>query len=107
MDDLIKQVEEDLLKHIVANMEKSTLSVEQSQQLARDFLAILPAKDKADLLDKLNGLGQTYDEAKAVYLDFAKPYHAEKREQALSQLSQLIKQGNIEQAITIAKGAMQ
>ncbi len=101
---VVEEVEKDLLNHIIANMEDGKITVEQSQQLAREFLALLPVHDKDELLQKLNTLGKTHAEAQAVYLDLARPHEETIRQQKLTQMSEHIKQGNIEQAISIAKG---
>lgn len=101
---VVEEVEKDLLKHIIANMEEGKITVEESQQLARDFLALLPVNDKEELLQKLNKLGKTHSEVQAVYLDLVRPHEEAIRQQKLTQMSEHIKQGNIEQAISIAKG---
>lgn len=104
IDPLVEEIEKDLLKHIVENMEQGKITVEKSQQLAKEFLGLLPVVDKQDLLNKLNVLGKSYPEAQAVYLDLALPYEEEQRQQKLQKMSEMIKQGNIEQAIATAKG---
>lgn len=104
MDPFLEEIEKKLLEHITGNMEKGKITIEQSQQLAKEFLALLPVADKEDLLKKLSVLGRTYPEAQAVYLDYALPYEEQQRQQKLTKMSELIKQGNIEQAISTAKG---
>ncbi len=104
MQPLVAQVEEDLLDQIVKDLENNELSAQQAQKLAQDFLAILPTKDKHDLLIKLRNLGNTYKEAQAVFVKYAVPYEEELRHKKLHKMALLIKKGNIEQAITVAKG---
>lgn len=100
----LDQVEKDLVQHIYNNIEKDKLSPIKAKTLAQEFLKLLPAKDKEDLLDKLNKLGQNYEEARQVYADYAIPYEQEKRQRLLDTMREQIKNGNIEKAIEIAKG---
>lgn len=105
VQDLVEQVERELLDEIIANMETDAMSLEDAEQLARDFLAVLPAADKEDLLRKLQGVGEKYIAARSVYLKHAAPHEEQKRQELLDTMSTHIKSGNIEEALTIAKGA--
>lgn len=106
-DEFIKQIEEDLIQQIITSLKGRKLSVEKSQELAKEFLDLLPAKDKEDLLNKLNKLGNEFSEAKKVFADFAIPYEEEKRQRLLNAMREQIKNGNIEKAIEIAKNEYQ
>lgn len=101
---LTSDVERDLLFHIILNMRHRKISVGEAQHLAQEFLALLPAKDKEELLSKLGELGKTYIEAQQVYIKYAGPYKEEKRQQTLTVMRDFIKKGKIEQAIAAAKG---
>lgn len=107
LQQFLTEVESDLLTHIVEHLRGRTISVEKAQQLARDFLSLLPPADKEDLLAKLNTLGKRYQEAQEVYLDYAIPHYEDKRHQTLQQMAHHIKQGEIEKAIEVAKGENQ
>ncbi len=104
-DKLTDDVERELLFHIIWNMHESKLSPEEGARLAEEFLAILPAKDKEELLEKLNILSQKYKEAQSVYLKYADEQNKEKRDDALRLMSEHIQNGNLEEAIRVAKGA--
>ncbi|KKR76809.1 MAG: hypothetical protein UU21_C0003G0002 [Candidatus Levybacteria bacterium GW2011_GWA2_40_8] len=104
--DIVQEVEEvkkELLDLILKHLKENKIEAEKAQELARDFLSVLPIKDQLDLLNKLKNLGEKYPEAEKVYLDELQKASDEKRDLALSQMSQLIKQGNIEGAIATAK----
>lgn len=104
--DLITEVEEvkkELLELIITHLKQNKIQASQAQQLARDFLAVLPIKDQADLLAKLKNLGEKYKEANEVYLEELQKATDEKRDQTLNQMRDLIKQGNIDHAIATAK----
>ncbi len=66
-------------------------------------MSLLPAKDKEDLLNKLNTLGQTYYEAKQTYTDEVVSMEEQKRQEKLAAMREHIKSGNIEAAIAVAK----
>ena len=99
----VEEVKKELLELIIEHLKQNKIQAEAAQQLARDFLAVLPIKDQADLLNKLKNLGEKYPEAEKVYLDELSKASNEKRDQALTQMRDLIKQGNIEGAIETAK----
>lgn len=103
-DDFVTPVERDLLEHIIAGLRSRNLSVDQAEQLARDFLVALPATDKEDLLNKLNVLGKTYKAAQETYVDFVGSHEKQKKEELLNQMRSHIQSGNIEAAIALAKG---
>lgn len=101
---LTSDIERDLLFHIILNMRHRKISVGEAQHLAQEFLALLPAKDKEELLNKLSELAKTYIEVQQVYVKYAGPYTEEKRKETLAAVRDFIKKGKTEQAIAVAKG---
>src|SRR5258708_3355472 len=87
IQNLIIDVEKDLLYQIMLHLRQRKISKEQSQQLAKDFLALLPVQDKKELLDKLYKLGEHNPEAKEVYLKYATPYFEEERLKKLQEMT--------------------
>lgn len=104
VDPLTDDVEKELVQHILENIGEDKLSLENAQKLAQEFLTLLPFKDKTDLVQKLNTLGQEHDEVKPIYLKYAAPMEEEARLKKIEEMSAHIKAGNIEHAITVAKG---
>lgn len=98
-----EKIEKELLELIISHLEKQEMEFEKAQQFAKEFLALLPAKSKPDLLEKLKTLGDTYPEAKEVYLEELSEDLQTKDQQALMQMRNAIQKGNIEHAISIAK----
>lgn len=98
-------LERDLLFQIILNMRHRKISVSEAQRLAQEFLTLLPAIDKEELFNKLHDLGEKYPEARAVYVKHAVPLSEEQRQQTLSTMLAHVRNGNIEQAIAIAKEA--
>lgn len=101
---LVENVEKELLDEIIKNLEQNTLSEEEAQEIAQEFLALLPIEDKQDLLKKLHELSVDHIQTQPVYLQYAKPFEEEEREKKLKQISHHIKKGQIEHALAVAKG---
>ena len=101
---LLENVEGDLLSAIIENMKHNKITTQEAQQLAKDFLALLPIHDKYDLLKKLKDLGGKYDEAQSVFLKYAKPEEEKDRHEKLVSMAEHIKNGDIDKALGVAKG---
>ena len=106
-DDLkkfLENVERDLLLDIILNMRNRKITVGDAEKLARDFLAVLPIRDRQDLLGKLKSLSGKYSEARDVYLKYAAEEHETEKNQAVDTIANHIKNGEIEKALEVAKG---
>lgn len=99
----VEAVKKELLELIITHLKQNKIQAPAAQQLARDFLNILPIKDQADLLVKLKNLGEKYKEAEEVYLGELEKASEDTRDQVLIQMRDQIKLGNIEKAIETAK----
>lgn len=104
LNEVVKDVEKQLLLEIVKNLDQNKITPEQAQNQAKEFIALLPIQDKKDLLDKLFKLAQTNLEVKGVYLNYARSFDEEERHKKLDLMSEHIKKGEIEHALTVAKG---
>ena len=104
LDAYLEDVERDLLKVIIDNMEHRGMTIDQAHNLAKEFLAILPPADKQDLLQKLTGYTTAHPEAKMIADNFRKLYEISRDQETLEKMRQHIQSGNIEQAIMVAKG---
>jgi hypothetical protein len=102
---ILDQVEKDLLAEIVQNLEQSRITPEQAERLAKEFLALLPVQDKHDLLIKLGKFSKLSAAGKSLYLKYAAPIEDEERQQKLTLMSEHIKNGQIDHALSVAKGA--
>lgn len=100
----VTDVERDLLFHILTNMKHRKITVGEAQDLAKDFLAVLPVHDKMQLLDALNDLAKDHPEARAVYAKYAPPVYEKQRDEKLAKMAEYIKNGDIEKALEVAKG---
>lgn len=103
MQDEVEEVERRLVALIIKHLEQEKLDPNRAKQLSTDFLALLPFSDKKDLLSKLQTLSQSYEEAQEVYVEELATVHEKETEQKLIQMRNLIQQGKIEDAISIAK----
>lgn len=104
LNQFVEDVERDLLAHIYNHLKENQMTAESAQKLAQQFLSLLPFKDKKDLLDKLNELGKEYPEARETYAKYIGSYEEQERQRKLDLMRQHIKQGNLEEAIAVAKG---
>lgn len=103
----VKIIEKELLELIIVHLKANKIDVEKARQLAKDFLAVLPVKDQKDMLEKLKGLGEQYEEAKQIYSEELAKISDKIREETLTQMRDFIKQGNIDSAIATAKNMPQ
>lgn len=101
---LVEEVEKDLLLAIVTNLEQNKMSIDQAEKLAKEFLALLPMQDKHELLEKLGKFSKLHIEAKSLFLKYGTPIEDEERKQKLELMSQHIQNGQIEHALSVAKG---
>jgi hypothetical protein len=104
MQTLTTDIENELFDEIVRNLEQTTITVEEAQAVAKEFLTFLPLTDKKDLLEKLYKLSVDHGETRELYLKIAKPIEEDNRQKKLTLMSQHIKNGQIEQALSVAKG---
>lgn len=104
---LTEDIEKELLNEIVTNLDSTTISVEEAQAVAKEFLSLLPLQDKKDLLDKLYKLSKDHRETADLYIKFAKPIEEDDRQQKLTLMSEHLKKGQIENALAVAKGGIQ
>lgn len=102
----IDEVKRELTDLIVSHLQDLKIEPQVAQQQAAEFLSILPIKDQQDLLVKLRALGDKYMESREVYLKTLTKIYEMDREEALTQMRNAIKLGNIDHAIAVAK-AMQ
>lgn len=102
--ELLDQVEKKLLDHILAGLKNNSFTAEQSELLAKQFLAVLPPKDKEDLLEKLSQLAKEYRPAQETYTEIYAQEEEQHRQAKLNAMRDHIKNGKIEEAIAVAKG---
>lgn len=99
----VEAVKKELVDLIIAHLKENKIDAKIAQKLAQDFLSILPIKDWQDLVGKLKKLGESYPEAQQVYVEELKKVADMDRDAKLNQMRDHIGQGNMEQAIVVAK----
>lgn len=100
----VTDIEKELLNEIIIRLKENKMTPEEAQKLAKDFLALLPFHDQKDLLEKLKKLSQNNLMLSGIYLHYAAPQEEAERQKKLELMSKHIQEGNIEHAITVAKG---
>jgi CCR4-NOT transcriptional regulation complex NOT5 subunit len=104
MQEAVIDIEKELLVEIMSNLDNNHISPEEAEKLAKEFLSYLPIQDQKDLLEKLARLSQKNKEAQGIYLKYAQPVEEDERQKKLTLMSEHLQQGNIEHALTVAKG---
>lgn len=104
IEELTEEVENEILQVIIKYLDHERMTEEQASQLAREFLTLLPIKDKTDLLTKLKTFSTIHTETKSVYLKYALPYEEAERQRKLALMSHHIRNGQIDHALSVAKG---
>lgn len=99
----VEEIKKELVELIIAHLRENKIDEAKARQLAADFLAVLPIGTEQELLQKLKTLGQTYPEAQALYVRELKVIRDKQQDVALNKMRDYIHQGNMEQAITVAK----
>jgi hypothetical protein len=100
----VVDIEKELLDTIIKRLDQNSMSEEDAEQLAADFLDLLPVTDQSDLLKKLQMLSEENPAAKGIYIEYNKPYEEDATKRKLELMSQHLHQGKIEEALAIAKG---
>lgn len=99
----VEAIKKELVDLIVVHLRENKIDEQKARQLAADFLAVLPISTQRDLLEKLKSLGTKYPEAQELYVKELREVSDQQREQVLLQMRDCIKEGNMEQAIIIAR----
>lgn len=99
----VERIKKELVDLIILHLKENKIDIDKSRKLAKDFLAVLPIKDQKDLLLKLKNLSEEYAEAREIYVKELGKLNEEKRNTALTQMRNAIKEGNLDDAISVAK----
>lgn len=103
---LTSDIQRDLLFELIMSMRHKLITVGGARHLAKDFLALFPIQTKEEILEKMKNLSDKYPEVRAVYLNYAIPHQNQVEKEMLNKISQNLQNGNIDQALNIAKGGI-
>lgn len=106
LEKYISDIKRDLLFHIISDIRESKLTLGEAKYLAKDFLALLPAQNKGEVLDKLYSLTGLYREAKYVFAKYIVTYEEEKTAKKLALIREYMQKGDYEQAVESTKGVI-
>lgn len=99
----IEAVEEALLDLMIKRLDAEKMTPEEAQQLAKDFLALLPIQEKKELLEKLKQLSIQHSDVTGVYIMEMGRMANEQRDQVLNKMRDAIHKGDINAALQEAK----
>lgn len=105
MQQEVEKLEKELYDIIVKHLEDNTMNTEGAQKLAADFMALLPPKDKKDLLEKLKELAVQHTETQPLYIQELKTEEILRRDNTLNKMRDAIQKGDINTAVVVAKTA--
>jgi hypothetical protein len=100
----VVEIEKELLNEIILRLNQNKMSRDEAQKLAKEFLSYLPVQDQQDLLEKLKKLSKANTAAQGVYIKYAKAEEESETQKKLALMSHHLQNGNIEHAISVAKG---
>ena len=100
----INDIKRDLLFHIITNIREKKMTLGEAKYLAKDFLALLPARNKKEVLDKLYSLTTIYPEARTVFAAHLGAFEEEKTRNKLAEIRTYMQKGDYEHALQIEKG---
>lgn len=103
IDTEVEKVKKELVELIIANLRQNKIDKDEAQKLAADFLAVLPIENRQDLLLKLKNLSSKYPAVNKIYAEELEETGEEKTNKVLAQMRDHIKNGNMEEAINVAK----
>lgn len=106
LEQLVRDIKQDLLVEVIVDMKKTELSLDQARQLAKDFLGILPPVNKEELIQKLGSLGKLYKEVRTIFIKYAKLFDEEKRTYLREQAHRFLEKRNISYALLAVKGGI-
>lgn len=98
-----EDIERELAELIIQNLRNNKIRLDRARKLSSDFMKLLPINDQRDLLMKLKNLSSEYPETTGIYLEELGKATDEKTNQALLEMHDHIKNGNIDLAISVAK----
>lgn len=98
-----ESIKKKLADMLIAHLKENKITPEKAKQLANDFLNALPIQDQKDLLTKLEKLGESYNEAKEIYVEELGRIEEEKAKQTLVKMRQHIQTGNVDKAVETAR----
>ena len=99
----VEAIEEALLDLMMERLDAEKMTPEQAQQLAKDFLALLPIHDKKELLVKLRQLSEKHVDANELYIEELGKAKDAERDAVLNKMRDDIHKGDITAALQTAK----
>ena len=98
-----EKVEREMLLALINLLDSDTFNVEKAQQVAAEYLALLPYKDDTDFHDKVKLFTDKYPELKRMYIALLNYDEEKKTDDLLTKMRGLMKNNKIEEAIKMAQ----
>jgi hypothetical protein len=104
LTELVKDIERDLVINIVIGVRHKRLTLKESKDLSKSFMASFPFRNYNELFEMLYELSLRYKAARKVYVKYFPEFENEEKEKILMNMRNFIKTNDYENAIKAAKG---
>ncbi len=102
-EDLVKKVETQYLKIIIANLKSGSMAMVLAKETAQLFLTYLPFTSIEDMRAKLNSFWSKYPVFQTLELIVATHEESKKTEETLEKMRTLMNNNQIDEALNLAK----
>lgn len=103
VESLITDIKHDLLVLIAEYIKQQAISEAEAQQIASNFLQLLPVQTESELLHKFFTLTSSSRVARLVFLKYATVCDEVKRQSLPPRMTNWITRGSVEKALLLAK----
>lgn len=104
LNTLIKDVERDLVVKLVLGVKYGRIDLKEARNIAREFMAEHPYKNKEDLFEQLYIMSEKYNQVRKVYVKHVFEFEDEKRQNRLEIMRNYMKNNEYKNAVNVAKG---
>ena len=103
LQEIIKLLEMEYIKILINNLKFGKMKLDRAKMVTKDFLTLLPFKDKDDLVLKIKTFTELQNEFKMVYLTLLKINEEQKSNELAYKMRELIKQNKIDEALKLVE----
>lgn len=103
LQEIIKLLEIEYIKILINNLKSGKIKLARAKEVTKDFLTLLPFKDKDNLLLKMKTFTELQSEFKMVYLILLKINEEQKSNELAYKMRELIRQNKIEEALKLVE----
>ena len=103
---VVKDVERDLVINITLSVRYGRINLKEARQIAKEFMAGYPYKNKKDLFKKVDYLSDKFKMVRKIYVKYVPAFKDEESKKVLKEVRKYMRKGEVEEAIVVAKGGI-